>query len=169
MKSIPPFILLFMALGISCDTNSLYEEEIVLQSELAEKTKTELTLSTAETALHDLINNHRQSIGLSALTFSMEAYHYAADHNAYMISQGILSHDGFNKRASGISRDFRADFVGENVAKDYASPETALEGWLESTSHKGTIEGDFTHTTLSIAYDAEDNPYYTQIFFRLQN
>ncbi len=163
---IPPFVLLFAALSIACDSNTVVEEEEAFQVEQTGKVDNSLSLTAEEAALFDLLNAYRQSVALSPLTFSAEAYQYAEAHNEFMISKGALSHEGFAERASKISRELQADFVAENVAKDYASAEAALEGWLASTSHKNTIEGDFTHSTLSITVDAKGSPYYTQIFFR---
>ncbi len=163
---IPPFVLLLAALIISCDSNPVAEEEEPFQVEQAGKADNSFSLSTEEAALFDLLNAYRQSRALSPLTFSAEAYEHAEAHNQFMISQGELSHEGFAERASKISRELQANFVAENVAKDYTSAEMALEGWLESSAHKSTIEGDFTHSTLSIMLDTKGNPYYTQIFFR---
>lgn len=166
MKMNPLFVLLFVALSISCDSNSVEEEEATFQTEETGKVGSSFTLTTEEAILFDLFNAYRQSKALTPLAFSAEAYTYAEEHNEYMISKGELSHEGFSERASKISRELHADFVAENVAKDYTSAEAALEGWLESTAHRNTIEGDFTHSTLSITLDADGNPYYTQIFFR---
>lgn len=148
----------------SCSSTSVAEEEQLFNEEGSENLVVQLT--NQEQQLFDLINDHRISIGLDALEFSAESYEFALDHNQYMIAQGELSHDNFNARASSIAKITSANFVAENVAKDYMSVEDAMAGWLESNPHKTTIEGDFTHSTLSISYDAEGNPYYTQIFFR---
>ena len=145
----------------SCSSTSVAEEEQLFNEEGSENLDVQLT--NQEQQLFDLINDHRISIGLE---LSAESYEFALDHNQYMIAQGELSHDNFNARASSIAKITSANFVAENVAKDYMSVEDAMAGWLESNSHKTTIEGDFTHTTLSIKQDSQGNPYYTQIFFR---
>ncbi|MEM1257047.1 MAG: CAP domain-containing protein [Bacteroidota bacterium] len=158
------FIIVFAIALTSCSETSVSEEGQLFENETTSKVVVEL--STQEQMLIDLVNEHRTSQGLNALEFSAEVYEYASEHNEYMISQGELSHDNFESRASTISGITSANFVAENVAKDYQMVDDALQGWLSSTSHKNTIEGDFTHTTLSIMDDDEGNPYYTQIFFR---
>ena len=35
-----------------------------------------------------------------------------------------------------------------------------------STSHKNTIEGDFTHTGVGVITDEEGKLYFTQLFFK---
>ncbi len=157
-------IVIFAILLTSCSTTSVSEDQELFENGTTSKVVVELSVQEQE--LIDIVNNYRTSQGLNELEFSAEAYKYASEHNEYMISQGALSHDNFEARASTISEITSANFVAENVAKDYPQVENALEGWLNSSSHKNTIEGDFTHTTLSIMNDTEGNPYYTQIFFR---
>ena len=157
-------IIVFVFALTSCSETSVSEEEQLFENGTTSKVVVEL--STQEQTLLDLVNQHRTSIGLNALEFSAEVYEYASGHNEYMISQGALSHDNFDSRATMVSKITSANFVAENVAKDYIFVENVFEAWLNSTSHKNTIEGDFTHTTLSIIADSEGNPYYTQIFFR---
>ena len=161
-------ILLFVVLSISCDTSSITEEERIFEEEQAGKTAPKLTLSASEEALFDLINAHRQSLSLPQLIFGEAAYTYAEEHNAYMIAQGELSHTNFNVRAAMISQETNAIKVAENIAKDYNSPELALQGWLGSADHKSTIEGDYSHSALSIVNDSSGNPYYTQIFYKIE-
>ena len=83
-----------------------------------------------------------------------------------MISKGSISHDNFSARASNIASEVGAEYVAENVAKDYDTAVTAFENWLASSSHKKTMEGEFTHTAVSVKKDADGNFYFTQLFFR---
>ncbi|WP_299533261.1 CAP domain-containing protein [Ulvibacterium sp.] len=119
-----------------------------------------------EQELITVVNNHRISIGYAALQYSPIAHEYANKHNDYMIAQGDLSHDNFSARASGIAAEVNAEYVGENVAKDYDTASEAFQGWLNSTSHKKTMEDEFTHTAVSVKKDASGNFYFTQLFYR---
>ena len=83
-----------------------------------------------------------------------------------MVATGNLSHDGFSSRASSISNEVNAEFVAENIAKDFSSATEAFENWLASTDHKKTMEGNFTHTAVSVKKDAQGNLYFTQLFYR---
>jgi uncharacterized protein YkwD len=84
-----------------------------------------------------------------------------------MISKNKLSHDNFDSRASKIALEINAVKVGENVARYYATAELTLQGWLNSSSHKKTLEDTYTHTTLSVQLDKNGRAYFTQIFMKV--
>ena len=119
-----------------------------------------------EVQIMDIVNNHRQSLGLSALQYNEVAYVHANVHNDYMIVKGTLSHDNFNSRASNIVSETNAEEVGENVATGYISAEGVFDGWINSLEHRTNIEGDYTHTAVSARKNENDNLYFTQIFFK---
>ncbi len=119
-----------------------------------------------ENELLDIVNAHRMEQGSSALEFSTVAYEYANSHTDYMITKGDLSHDNFSSRASSLTSETNAEAVAENVAKDYSSAMAAFEGWLNSSNHRKTLEGNFTHTAISVKKDSKGNYYYTQLFYR---
>ncbi len=123
-------------------------------------------IKAMETELLSIVNSHRSSLGFSSLEFSEVAYDFANSHTDYMISQGSLSHDNFSSRASSIATQTNAAYVAENVAKDYTSAAAAMDGWMASSEHRKTIEGDFTHTAVSVKKDSQGNYYYTQLFYR---
>jgi uncharacterized protein YkwD len=114
----------------------------------------------------DIVNSHRSELGTNTLTFSAVAYEYANTHTDYMINKGNLSHDNFSSRASSIASKVEVQMVAENVAKDYSTAQEVFIGWYESTSHKITMEGDFTHTAVSVKEDENGNFYYTQLFYK---
>ena len=125
-----------------------------------------VSIKTIEDELLGIVNAHRESLGYSPLQYSAVAYQFASTHTDYMISQGNLSHDNFSARASDISSATDAEMVAENVAKDYIDAAAALQGWLQSADHRNTIEGNFTHTAVSVKQDAEGTIFYTQLFYR---
>ena len=119
-----------------------------------------------ERELLETVNAHRAAIGKNTLQLNSVAYEYANAHTDYMIAKGAINHDNFSKRASAISAGTQAELVAENVAKDYATSAQAFEGWHNSARHKTTMEGEFTHTAVSVKRDAEGSLYFTQIFYR---
>jgi uncharacterized protein YkwD len=149
-------LVLFVLLAGSCSTESI-QNTTIPSSENA---------VLVEQALLDIVNDHRISLGYSSLLFSEVAYEYANTHTDYMIAKGSLSHDNFSSRASKISSEVDAEYVAENVAKDYPDAATALENWLQSPNHRKTIEGEFTHTAVSVKKDASGKLYFTQLFYR---
>ena len=122
-------------------------------------------VTAMESELLDLVNAHRETLGQSSLFFSAVAYEYANTHTDYMIATGSLNHDNFSARASGISSKVAAKAVSENVARNHDTAIKAMQGWLQSESHKKTMEGNYTHTAISIKEDPQGNLYYTQLFY----
>ena len=123
-------------------------------------------VAEVEGELLSVVNNYRIAMGLNALNYSAVAHEYANEHTNYMIATGNLSHDNFSVRASKISLEVSAEHVAENVAKEYDNATEAFQGWLNSSSHKSTIEGDFTDTAVSVKKNQKGELYFTQIFFR---
>jgi len=123
-------------------------------------------ITVLEQDVLQLVNSHRRELGVSALAFSNVAYEYANKHTDYMIAQGSLSHDNFSARASSIASKVEVQMVAENVAKDYKTAQEAFNGWYKSTNHKKTMEGDFTHSAVSVKEDANGNLYFTQLFYK---
>lgn len=150
------FLILFVFILGSCSKESLDTTNII-----EAKNATEV-----ENELLNTVNSHRIALGYSFLNFSAVAYEYANKHTDYMISKGGLSHDNFSSRAADIASEVEAELVAENVAKDYSNAQEAFNGWLSSSDHKKTMEGDFTHTAVSVKKSASGNYYYTQLFFK---
>ncbi|SNR57641.1 Uncharacterized conserved protein YkwD, contains CAP (CSP/antigen 5/PR1) domain [Maribacter sedimenticola] len=119
-----------------------------------------------ELDLLEIVNKHRIGLNINALEFSEVAYKYANVHTDYMIAKGSISHDNFSSRAAKINSEIEVKMVAENVAKDYKSAIEAFEGWYLSSSHKKTMEGDFTHTGVSVKKDDLGNYYFTQLFYK---
>ncbi|MGB7394845.1 MAG: CAP domain-containing protein [Pricia sp.] len=149
-------VAVFMSVLGSCSKESVAPLDVAEKKNIAE----------VEQQLLKTVNEHRVSKGLNVLEFNSVAYEHANAHTDYMIALGAINHDNFKVRASEISARTDAEFVAENVAKDYTTASEAFQGWLNSTNHKRTMEGDFTHTAVSVKKDADGNRYYTQIFFR---
>ncbi|MFT4832927.1 MAG: hypothetical protein ACI815_002589 [Psychroserpens sp.] len=145
---------------------------VLLVSSCSKETIDEIAIPKAENAvsveqeLLVMVNDYRSSLGYSNLNFSKVAYEYANDHTDYMIAKGTINHDNFSARASKISTEVNASIVAENVAKDYASAKRAFDEWMASAGHRKNIEGDFSHTAVSVKKDMAGNFYYTQLFYK---
>lgn len=123
-------------------------------------------LTEMESAILNLVNEHRTNQGGSSLSFSSVAYGEANKHTDYMIATGKLSHDHFSKRAQNIASQVSVKLVSENVAKEYTSAEEVVTYWLGSPDHRKSIEGNFTHTAISVKQDEAGNLYFTQLFYQ---
>ena len=156
MRSLFAVSVLFVLVASSCSKEAIQNADIP-KAENAVQVEQELL---------GIVNTHRNSLGFPALEFSAVAYEHANSHTDYMISKGSLNHDNFSARATSISSATAAEYVAENVAKDFDSASAAFENWLASPNHRKTMEGDFTHTAVSVKKDAAGNFYYTQLFYR---
>ena len=153
LYAVPVLFVLFFG---SCTGDSI-EDTPVIEMENA---------IAVEGELLEIVNEHRLSLNTNALQFSAVAYKYANLHTDYMIAKGSISHDNFSSRASNINAEVAVEMVAENVAKDYNTAVEAFEGWYSSSTHKKTMEGDFTHTAISIKQDVKGNYYFTQLFYK---
>ncbi|MBQ4913183.1 CAP domain-containing protein [Maribacter sp. MMG018] len=148
--------VLFVIVLSSCTSESL-DETTAHEAE---------NVFTVEQELLEIVNDYRSSVGAVPLKFSEIAYKYANSHTDYMIEKGSINHDNFSSRASSINSEVGVEIVAENVAKDYDTAIEAFNGWHDSSSHKKTMEGDFTHTAVSVKTDPSGNFYYTQLFYK---
>lgn len=152
-------LCLIFALGCSFISCSNDPEKDLHQSEA-------LTLFDVEAEVFDLINSHRSSKGLTLLTDLDVAYPKAAEHTEYMIFTGEPSHDYFYDREAYLISEAGATKVAENVAYAFRSAKGAVNAWLESSSHKAIIEGDFTHGAICVMKDDQGKYFYTHIFVK---
>ncbi len=115
--------------------------------------------------IHEAVNNYRSSINLSPLSLHFPAKEQAMQHTAYMIDAKRISHDNFSQRSNNL-REFGATSIGENVAVGFRTAEDVLQGWLDSPEHRAVIEGNFTHSGISVARNPNGIHYFTHIFVR---
>jgi uncharacterized protein YkwD len=131
---------------------------------------------TFEAELLRLVNDHRVSMGLSALTDSPSLRSTARAHSQHMIVHRFFSHTS----PEGLSPGDRLALngiawkgVGENIAAGYATPQAAFDAWLASPGHRANLESpEWTHAGVGYALDAapsEEFPHahlWTQNFVR---
>lgn len=149
-------MVLFVLMVSSCSKESI-DDTAIPKAENAVSVEQEILV---------MVNDYRTSLGYSDLNFSKVAYEYANEHTDYMIAKGTINHDNFSARASRISSEVNASIVAENVAKDYASAQKAFDEWMASAGHRKNIEGNFSHTAVSVKKDKAGNFYYTQLFYK---
>ncbi|GIU74746.1 MAG: hypothetical protein KatS3mg004_1833 [Bryobacteraceae bacterium] len=109
----------------------------------------------AEHAILDEVNAHRRQLGLRALDWNDRAAGEARRHcGALLRSAAADPHAGFQQRAARLMRETGAKSVAENVLLMEGggfTPRQALEGWLKSTGHRRSIEGDFLMSGVGVA------------------
>ena len=92
-----------------------------------------------------LVNAHRTSIGLRALTVSSALQASAVWKARHMAKYNYMAH---NDPAPPVARDTGQRMAacgvsggwGENIAAGYPSPASVVNGWLNSAGHRANIE-----------------------------
>jgi uncharacterized protein YkwD len=118
-----------------------------------------------ETAIHGLVNAHRQDRGLPPLSLDARITRAARLHSVAMaLGKAPLGHGGFAERTKMFGAPRRA---AENVAYDEGHADPAREIvqiWLRSREHLANIEGPYDHTGIGAARNAAGTVYVTQMF-----
>lgn len=123
-----------------------------------------------------LINAERSNEGLASLTL-VEELDAASDQYAQRLATGdFLDHVDPSTNSKPWDRAEAAGYdqwttVGENIAAGYQTPETVVDGWMNSPLHRDNIlDASFTHTGIGYYYLANDtgqsnwNHYWVQKF-----
>jgi len=141
-------------------------------SDQSEGTSTEKLVTTynyndTELKLVTLINDYRASQGLNTLEVINHISYKSQEHNIYMIDNKVVNHDYFQQRSNNLVQVLGAERVGENIAYNYQTAESAMSAWLNSPGHKANIEGDYTHLGISVTIDeSTGKKYYTNMFMK---
>jgi uncharacterized protein YkwD len=127
--------------------------------------------SALELRVHELVNDHRRSLGLAPLAYSAELAAVARVHSEDMAAGRVpFGHDGFDARAEEVLKLLPYSDFAENVAyNDYGTSDAAqiaVSDWLNSREHRERIEGDYGVTGVGIAVDGRGTYYFTQLFVK---
>lgn len=154
-----PMALVFTM--ISCSPDSKEEEQVEA------KLITDYNYTQDELKLAEVINDYRVNKGLNALEIINHISYKSLEHNQYMIDNNVVNHDYFEERSNNIIQVLGAVKVGENIAYNFSTPNSALHAWLQSPGHKANLDGDYTHFGISITVNpATGKKYYTNMFMK---
>ncbi|MFY7739008.1 MAG: CAP domain-containing protein [Flavobacterium sp.] len=154
-----PMALVFTM--ISCSPDSKEEEQVEA------KLITDYNYTQDELKLAEVINDYRVNKGLNALEIINHISYKSLEHNQYMIDNNVVNHDFFEERSNNIIQVLGAVKVGENIAYNFSTPNSALHAWLQSPGHKANLDGDYTHFGISITVNpATGKKYYTNMFMK---
>jgi uncharacterized protein YkwD len=156
------FMAIVTLLGFtSCSTDNAANDTIDVIELLAAPQAKQIEIEIME-----LINAHRINIGLNPLEDHNTVKAVAYTHTDYMIEVSNVSHDNFFQRKQSLQANADANIVSENVAYGFSSAESVVNAWLNSPSHKETIEGDYTDFDVSAEQNDEGKWYFTNIFIK---
>ncbi|MDQ3876495.1 MAG: CAP domain-containing protein, partial [Actinomycetota bacterium] len=118
----------------------------------------------------ELVNQHRASIGLAPVKVSPTLTAAAEWKSLHMAYYQYLAHDDPDppfRRTVGerIEACGYPGLWGENIALGYTTPESVMQGWLNSPGHRANIENPtFVVIGVGVAQSADGTFYWTQIF-----
>lgn len=163
MKSIH-FKLVLFVLAATIFTSCVKEDEGIFFNEINEL---KVSYTEMELEILDLVNSHRESVGLKPLESLTTISSVALSHTTYMIEENQVSHDNFSERQENLVTNVHAKSVGENVAYGFNSSKAVVNAWLDSDGHRAIIEnGHYTHFGISTEKNGEGRNYFTQIFIK---
>ena len=89
-----------------------------------------------------LVNAERDKAGCSPVTVDAKLTKAAQDHSQDMADHTNMSHTGSDgsSMSDRLARvGYRFSTAGENVAAGYGTPESVMDGWMNSPGHKANI------------------------------
>lgn len=123
------------------------------------------TMTSYEQQVIDLINNIRVQNGLSKLKVNWELSRVARYKSQDMHDKNYFSH---TSPTYGSPFDMMTAFgisyrtAGENIAKGYTTPQSVVNGWMNSSGHRANILNS-AYTQIGVGYVSSGN-YWTQMF-----
>jgi uncharacterized protein YkwD len=91
----------------------------------------------------ELVNAERAQYGLPPLRWESRLASAAAAYATYLADTGLFSH--FEDDGTGVVQRDEAygyldwSFLGENLARDKATPEEVVAAWLQSPTHRANL------------------------------
>ncbi len=155
------FVMGLVCLLVSCSADEINDTPTAnLESELSIENNDAMS-----SEILSIINEHRATLNLPPFSSHFLAKEEALDHTGYMIINNKVSHDNFFERSDYLKAN-GATQVSENVAFGYRTAQAVVDGWLNSPSHKEAIEGDYTHSGISVAQTESGVNFFTHIFVK---
>ncbi|MGI6727407.1 MAG: CAP domain-containing protein [Anaerovoracaceae bacterium] len=116
----------------------------------------------------DLVNKERAAQGLPALSYNASLSKVAEAKAADMRDKGYFSH---TSPTYGSPFDMMKTFgityraAGENIAKGYKTPDSVMNGWMNSPGHRANIlNSDFSEIGVGYVTDSNGTGYWVQMF-----
>ena len=112
-----------------------------------------------------LVNIERSKNGLSPLTYDWELSRVARYKSQDMKDNNYFSHTSPTYGSPfQMMKSFGISYktAGENIAKGYKTPGAVVNGWMNSSGHRGNILNP-SFTRIGVGY-VNDGHYWTQMF-----
>lgn len=118
----------------------------------------------------ELLNDHRNSLGLRPLILSGQMEGVAFTHSLNMANKLVIfSHIGSSARCSKVQSDLGGgNLCGEVIAMGQKNAHAVFRSWINSPGHKAILENArYTHTGLGYIKNANGTHYWTQILLEM--
>jgi uncharacterized protein YkwD len=119
----------------------------------------------------ELVNSHRNSIGLKGLAHVEEMVAISAEHSRNMANKSVsFGHTGFSSRCFEAREALGGgNLCAENVAMGQTNAQSVFSSWMNSPSHRSNIENPrLTHSGLGTAVSSSGTIYWTHLFLELR-
>jgi len=122
---------------------------------------------TVSSTLIGLVNAERAARGLPPMVADAKLELAAQRHSEDQALHQLMSHTGSDGSTLGQRVDrvgFSWRSVAENVAYGYATPTDVMTAWMLSSGHRANILSANTRIGIGLAYGANGQAYWTQVF-----
>ncbi len=131
-------------------------------------TGTVTSVNSMEKQVASLTNSERNAAGLGTLTLDSQLSKLARMKAEDMAKKGYFSHTSPTYgSAFDMMKKYGVSYrtAGENIAKGQKTPESVMNGWMNSSGHRANIlSSAYTHIGVGYAKDSKGNTYWVQIF-----
>jgi uncharacterized protein YkwD len=111
----------------------------------------------------ELTNAERAAAGCPALSVNAQLATAARGHSADMANRGYFSHtgpDGSTMQSRVEAQGYSWSRLAENIAAGDRTPESVVDGWMNSSGHRANIE-NCALTEIGVGFDQN---HWTQNF-----
>ncbi|WP_111643889.1 CAP domain-containing protein [Paranoxybacillus vitaminiphilus] len=144
----------------------VYRGKLLAPKLLSVKEQKKVELANAKQIL-DITNVVRQRHGVEMVRWDEKTSKAAYEHSKDMKENQFFSHESplhGDLKDRLVSSGVNFQIAGENIAAQYVDGAAAVEGWLNSESHRETLLNEqFTHLGVGVF-----DKYYTQNFIKPQ-
>ncbi|MBO4353619.1 MAG: LysM peptidoglycan-binding domain-containing protein [Clostridia bacterium] len=126
---------------------------------------TDATTTDFEEEVVRLVNVIRSDHGLNKLTSNWQLSRVARYKSQDMHDNKYFSHQSpIYGTPFEMMKNFGIQYnvAGENIAKGYTTPQSVVDGWMNSSGHRANILGA-SYKQIGVGYVADGN-YWTQMF-----
>ena len=135
-----------------------------------ENNNSNLSVSSYERQVVELVNAERAKNGLSSLTLDSSVSNVARAKSKDMATNNYFSHTSptYGGAGSMLSQfGIKYTAYGENIASGQKTPQEVVTAWMNSSGHRANIlSSDFTKIGVGYAANSSGKAYWTQMFIR---